>query len=314
MLRPSPVLVVVGLLFLTGPVRAEDRAEEPSRRRLGAHLFIAREGVADPFTESFVASSSGLSLGGAKGPTFDLNGNPISLEDYKILAYSQLFTGQWGLADFWAWRLRVLGAAYSGTNTSGVAGVGVNGVVRGSAGTTLGFTLADNLRLGFRIDVSWGPSVAINILDAIRRSIAAGDVQVPVVSTYSTVVTPTLSLAWTISRGVGGIFNVTYSNGVIDVNDTTNDADLVSFQAAFDVDLRELGSIPLGLSVDYSAGYATQAGRFRQYLLGLGFFYTGRPGLTLGLELGYHRSPLGTERTVFATSFSGLFVLRFAFN
>src|SRR5262249_51849587 len=102
MLRPSPLLVV-GLLLLAGSVRAEDRTEEPPRRQLGAHLFIAREGVADPFTESFVSSSSGVAIGSAKGPTFDLNGNPISIEDYKIVAYSQLFTGQWGIADFWAW-------------------------------------------------------------------------------------------------------------------------------------------------------------------------------------------------------------------
>ncbi len=77
--------------------------------------------MTDPFTSSFVASSSGIGSGSATGPTFDLNGAPVNIEDYKILSYSQLFTGQWGIADFWAVRLRMLGTAYTGANASGAA-------------------------------------------------------------------------------------------------------------------------------------------------------------------------------------------------
>ena len=139
----------------------------------------------------------------------------------KILSYSQLFTAQWGIAEFWALRLRVLGSVYTGTNAPGVVGVGVNGLVRGSVGTTFGFQLSHNLRLGAVIDVAWGPSVAISILDSIRQSISEGSVQTPVLNTYSTTVTPTLSLAWTITRGWGALFNASYVNGVVEVNQGT---------------------------------------------------------------------------------------------
>jgi hypothetical protein len=312
--RTARALVALSLMTATnaGAV-VEEIPATPPRRSLGAHLFIPREGVSDPFTASFVASSSGVAYGGATGPTFDLNGKPVNVEDYKILTYSQLFTGQWGIADFWAVRMRVLGSLYTGTNTPAVVGVGVNGVVRASVGTTFGFQIADNLRLGVVVDVAWGPSVAISILDSIRQSISEGSVQSPVTNSYSTTVTPTLSLAWTIARGWGALVNVVYANGVVEVNQGTTDTDMVIFQGALDLDLRELGALPLGIAADYSAGYSTGRARFRRYVAGLGFFYTGRPGLTVGLDLGYRRSPLGTH-DVFVSSFSGTFSLRFTFN
>ncbi len=309
------VLAIVALTTITTARAAvvEEIPTTPLRRSLGAHLFFPRDGVTDPFTASFVASSSGVATGSATGPTFDLNGNPVNVEDYKILSYSQLFTGQWGIAEFWALRLRVLGSVYTGTNAPGVVGVGVNGLVRGSVGTTFGFQLSHNLRLGAVIDVAWGPSVAISILDSIRQSISEGSVQTPVLNTYSTTVTPTLSLAWTITRGWGALFNASYANGVVEVNQGTSDTDMALFQAAVEVDLRELGSIPLGIGLDYSAGYSLGRTRFRRYVAGVGLFYTGRPGLTVGLDLGYRRAPLGS-RDIFVSSFSGVFSLRYTFD
>ena len=118
-----------------------------------------------------MASSSGFATGSATGPTFDLDGKPVNVEDYKMVFYTQVFTGQWGIADFWAIRLSLLGSIYSGTNTPAVVGVGVNGLVRGSVGTTFSFRIADRLRLGALVDVVWGPSVAISILDTIGRAL-----------------------------------------------------------------------------------------------------------------------------------------------
>ncbi len=306
----------LALVVLSPPARAapvEEIPATPLRRSLGPHLFLPRDGVPDPFTASYIASSSGIATGSAKGPTFDLNGQPVNLEDYKILSYSQLFAGQWGIADFWALRLRILGSVYSGTNAPGLVGVGVNGLVRGSVGTTLGFQIAERLRLGLVVDVTWGPSVAVSILDTIRESVSSGNVNALVDNSYSTTVTPTLSLAWTLARGWGAIFNATYANGVVEVNQGSSDADMAVLQAAVEVDLRELGSIPLGIGADYSAGYSLGRARFRRYVAGLGFFYTGRPGLTVGLDLAYRRAPLGNQ-DVFVSSFSGTFTLRYTFD
>jgi len=313
--RLVPAVTVIAVLT-TRPVRGAEVEEVPAtplRQSLGPHLYIPRDGVPVPFTASFIASSSGFATGSAKGPTFDLQGKPVNLEDYKILAYSQVFAGQWGIADFWALRLRLLGSIYSGTNTPGLVGVGVNGLVRGSFGTTFGFNLADRLRLGLVVDVVWGPSVAISILDTIRQSVSSGTVDTLVDNSYATTVTPTLSLAWTFARGLGALFNATYANGVVEVNQGSSDADMALFQAAVELDLRELGSIPLGIGAEYSAGYSLGRARFRRYVAGLGFFYTGRRGLTLGLDLAYRRAPLGTQE-VFVSSFSGVFSLRYTFD
>jgi hypothetical protein len=312
-MRRIPGAFLGALLLLPAAARADDSPDAPSRRRLGQHLFIPRETVLDPFTASYVSSSTGLGYGFATGPTFDLNGNPVNLADYKIASYSQLFSGQWGIADFWAVRLQVLGSLYSGANAPGVAGVGVNGVARGAAGTTLSFQLADNLRLGALVDVTFGPSIGINILDSIRQSIAQGAVETPVSTTSTTTVTPAVSLAWAIARGFGSLFNVSFVHGNVDVNSSSADVNALILEAAFDMDLRELGSIPLGIAANASAGYSTDRSMFRRYVYGLGFFYTGRKGLTLGLDLTYRRTPLGT-RDIFTTSISALISLRYTFD
>ena len=97
------------------------------------------------------------------------------------------------------------------------------------------------------------------------------------------------------------------------MNQGTSDADMALFQGAVQVDLKELGSIPLGIGVDYSAGTASTGRASGGYVAGLGFFYTGRPGLTVGLDVAYRRAPLGTH-DVFVSSFSGVFSLRYTFD
>ncbi len=312
-MRRLPGGLVAVILLVVPIARGEEPVDGPSRRRLGPHLFIPRETVSDPFTATFVSSSTGLAYGFANGPTFDLNGTAVNLADYKVVSYSQVFSGQWGIADFWAVRLQVLGSVYGGANASAAAGIGVNGVARTGVGSTFSFQLADNLRLGALIDVSFGPSIGIDILESIRQSIAEGSVQTPVTSTSSTVVTPAASLAWSIGRGFGAVFNVSYLHGSVDVNTASTDVNAVLLEAAFDMDLRELGSIPLGIAANVTSGYSTDRSRFRRYVYGLGFFYTGRRGLTLGLDLSYRRAPLGTK-DIFTTSIAAVISLRYTFD
>jgi len=311
--RLARPLFALGLLLAPVTGRAEEVTGAPPLRKLGEHLFIPREEVLDPFTTSYVASTSGFSYGGAAGPTFDVNGQQVDIEDYQIVAYSQLFAAQWAVADWWALRLYASGLVYSGANAPAAAGIGVNGVMRGGAGTTFSFQLAPTFRLGALIDVAFGPSVGINLLESIRQSIDSGSVKTPVTSTSSTTVTPALSAAWTISRGFGALINVAYSHGIVEANFVSTDLDMLSLQAALDLDLRELGSIPLGLGLNYSAGYSLGEERFRRYVLGAGFFYTGRQELTLGLELAYRRAPLGVK-DVFVKAIYALFSLRYSFN
>src|SRR5215469_18182598 len=299
--------------LLGGLVGAEEPASEPLRRQLGEHVFIPRIEVANPFTTSDVATTSGFGYGTAGGPTFDLNGQPINLADYQIVAYSQSFSGQWGIADWWALRLIVNGTLYTGANGSALAGIGVNGVVRGGAGTTFSWRVAPTLRLGLLVDVTFGPSIGINILQAIQQSIAENSVQTPVQSTSSTVITPTLSAAWSFARGFGLLVNVSYSHNTVTVNEDSVGADQLQIQGALDLDLKELGSIPMGFGLNFSGAYSTGEQKFRRYVYGLGLFYTGRKELTLGLEVALRRAPLGTH-DVFLKSYYALLSLRYSFN
>ena len=305
-------LLAVATLLGSFEAAAEEQSE-PVRRQLGEHVFIPRIEVFDPFTTSDLASTTGFAYGTAGGPTFNLQGQPVNLADYQIVAYSQSFTGQWGIADWWALRVLVNGTLYTGANGSALAGIGVNGVVRGGAGTTFSWHVVPTFRLGLLVDVAFGPSIGINILDSIRQSIADNSVQTPVQSTSSTVITPTLSAAWSFARGWGLLVNGSYSHSTITANEENVGADQLQLQGAIDVDLKELGSIPLGLGLNFSSSYSIGDQTFRRYVYGLGFFYTGRKELTLGLELALRRAPLGTH-DVFVKSYYALISLRYSFN
>lgn len=302
----------LGLMTVPVSARSEEQASVHPRQQLGEHLFIARQLVVNPFTASSLSSNTGLAYGTASGPTFDLDGNRVNVADYSIGFFSQKLSGQWGIAEWWSVRLALDATLFGGVNASGLAGVGVTGVVRAGAGTTFSVPLAQTLRLGLVVDVTWGPSLAINLLQSIRNSISSGTVQTPVSNTDETAVTPTLSLAWTIGRGLGAIFNVSYVSGGFSVNDTSSlEGTGAALQGALELDLRELRSIPLGIATSYSAGYSFGARRFRRYLFGLGFYYTGVPGLTAGVDLAFRRAPV---EQVFVTSISTIFTLAYTFN
>ncbi len=310
--RLTPGLLALGILGVPVAAWSEEPVTAPTRQQLGEHLFIARQLVANPFTASFLSSSTALEYGTANGPTFNLDGNPVSAQDYSIGFFSQALGAQWGLAEWWALRFELEGTIFGGLNAAGLAGVGVSGVVRAGLGTTFGFRVAENLQVGLLVDVTFGPSLAVSVLESIQRSLSSGSVQTPVVSSYTTAVTPTASLAWTIARGFGAVVDLSYINGVLSANNTsTVDADVVAFQGALETDLRELGSIPLGIAASYSAGYSTGVRRFRRYLFDLGFYYTGRPGLTAGVDLAYRRAPV---EQVFVKSISVIFTLAYTFN
>ena len=305
-------LLAVATLLGSFEAAAEEQSE-PVRRQLGEHVFIPRIEVFNPFTTSDLASTTGFAYGTAGGPTFNLQGQPVNLADYQIVAYSQSFTGQWGIADWWALRVLVNGLLYTGANGSALAGIGVNGVVRGGAGTTFSWHVAPTFRLGLLVDVAFGPSIGINILNSIRQSLANNSVQTPVQSTSSTVITPTLSAAWSFARGWGLLLNGTYSHSTVTANEDSVGVDQLQIQGAIDVDLKELGSIPLGIGLNASAAYSVGDQEFRRYVYGVGLFYTGRKELTLGLELTLRRAPLGTH-DVFVKSYYALISLRYNFN
>ena len=311
--RVARRLLGMATLLAAIPTGAEEPAASLPRRGLGEHVFIPRLTVYNPFTTTDVASTSGFAYGTAGGPTFTIQGETTNLADYQIVAYSQTFSGQWGISDWWAIRLIADGTIYSGANGSAVAGIGVNGVVRGGAGTTFSWKVLPTFRLGLLLDVTFGPSIGISILDAIRESVASGSVETPVRSSSSTVITPTLSSAWAFARGFGLLFNVSYTHNTVTVEEDSASVDSHQIQGAVDLDLKELASIPMGFSLNVSSAYSIGDEKFRRYVYGLGIFYTGRPELTLGLELALRRAPLGTQ-DVFVKSYYALISLRYSFN
>ena len=189
------VLAVAILAVPASAAVVEEVPATPLRRSLGPHLYIPRDGVTDPFTASSVSSSSGFATGSAKGPTFDLDGQPVNIEDYK---YPLLHPGVHRTVG----HRRLLGgpAEPGGEHLQRHQHSGRGwrrGERAGSRQRRNHLLLSDRLRLrlGVLVDVVWGPSVAISILDTIGQSVSSGSVQALVDDSYATTVTPALSLA-----------------------------------------------------------------------------------------------------------------------
>jgi hypothetical protein len=103
--RSAATVLALGILVVPASGRSEEQTSPPPRQQLGEHLFIARELVANPFTASSLSSDTSIASGSARGPTFDLDGNPVFIDDYSIGFFTQSLRGQWGVADWWALRL-----------------------------------------------------------------------------------------------------------------------------------------------------------------------------------------------------------------
>jgi len=92
----------------------------------------------------------------------------------------------------------------------------------------------------------------------------------------STIITPTLSAAWSFAHGWGLLVNGSYTHSTVTANEDRVGVDQLQIQGAIDVDLKELGSIPMGFGLNVSSAYSVGDQKFRRYVYGLGIFYTGR--------------------------------------
>jgi len=317
--RVWPQALVLGVSFVClRPASAQAQADAPElRRELAGHNFIPSRFSLDPFVSTYVGSETGFGYGTAAGHTYDIAGNPVSPADYQVGAFAQLLNFQYGFLDWWAVRVDTAIIAYSGVNSSGAAAVGVNALTHVGLGTTMSWKVGDSVRLGGSFDVTFGPSIFFNIVDAVHESIDNGNVVSPVTSQGSYALQPAFVGSWAIAKWVGFTFSAAYeySNATSSnsAGTSTSNVSVLTGNGLFDFDLASVG-VPIGFLAGFQSTFSVNALQFRQYRWQTGIFYTGVKPLNVGIEIVYQRSPVVGNLDTFITSLIGLITLQYNFN
>lgn len=287
-------------------------ADTPSlRRELAGHNFIPSKFTLDPFVSTYAGSETGFGYGWAAGRTFDINGHPISTSNYEVGAFAQLLDFQYGFVDWWAVRLSVRIVAYSGINSSGLAGIGTNLETNPTLGTTMSFKVGQRLRLGGSLDFGFGPAVFFNIVQAVVDSIRNGDLTTPVNRLSQFTLKPAFVGAWAIEKSLGMTFSLSYQYTHASSENAAIQANLLAASATFDFDMNV---VPIGLIGGFTTQFSVAQSKFLSFRYNFGIFYTAVKPLNVGFEIVYNRAPVIGNTEIFLSSLIGLLVIQYNFN
>ncbi len=289
------------------------------RRELGGHLFIPSKFTDDPFVSTYVASETGIGTGWAPGRTYDICGTvvcpgPGAAATYRVGAFAQVLDYQYGFLDWWAVRVGAQVVVYSGTNSTGFAGVGTNANLSFSAGTTMSFKVGENLRLGGSFDFKMGPAVFLNVVQGFVDSIKGGEIVTPVNSFTQISLNPAFVGAWSISRLIGMVFNVNYQYTHGSNEELGSTANLLGTNILFDFDLNSVNVAPIGFLAGFATNFSVDSTKFLEFRYQFGIMYTGVRALDAGLEIVYNRAPVVGNTNIFLSSVLGLIVIQYNFN
>ena len=203
---------------------------------------------------------------------------------------------------------------YSGTNSSGIVGVGTNANATFSAGTTMSFKVGENLRLGGSLDFKMGPAIFLNIVQGVLDSIKSGEIVAPVNSFTQVTLNPAFVGAWSISRLVGLTFNLSYQYTHGSSEELGSTANLMGTNILFDFDLNSVNVAPIGFTAGFATNFSVDSTKFLEFRYQAGIMYTGVRALDTGVEVVYNRAPVVGNTNIFLSSVIALIVVQYNFN
>jgi hypothetical protein len=268
-------------------------APPTSHRELAGHTFLPSHLIRDPFSITAFGSYFGVGSGKALGPIIDRSQfPPVILQGQKWYSYSG-FAEQVDmdvrLLENLSARLSLGGGTYTGAlageGSALVVGTNVQGsgdlVVKGS------WQLGDQWRLAATFGASYGPALAVLVIQGLIDAIKAGEVTADqfVSSTETLTWHVGVSSAWAPTPYLGVMLEAEYLNPR-----KTGAATYSQNGAKLAADL-ELDALPLvrWLPLAVNGVYSLTApigsnGVTTTREFGFGLFYSGRKDLSLGLE------------------------------
>jgi hypothetical protein len=293
------IFVVIGLLLVQAQsARGEERTTEgtssrlESPRALNGQVFQPSRIVTGPFSATAFGMVTGFGTGEADAPRYDLQGNQIGTKKYTLGAFEQGFNADFRLTPDIALRLDVSGLVFTGTTGRGLLVAGASASFGGSLGVTAGKDLGRDrkMRLAFVFDVAEQPQFSLLVANAVRNAIFNG--RFDDTGLFSTVnrvaATPGLSFAYAPAPGYGIVAETRYiwtRRVSHDTEVTGRTAQGFSLGALAAIDLEPLMRWPFGVQAGFRADVPIGSpGIANVRQASLGFFYTRRVRLALGLE------------------------------
>ena len=296
--RVRVIVVVAALLVQATSARGEERTTEgtssqlQSPRALNGQVFQPSRLVTGPFSDTAFGTITGFGTGQTDAPRYNLQGNQIGTKKYTLGAFSQGFNADFRLTPDIALRLEVAGLVFTGTTGQGLLVAGASATYGASLGVTAGKDLGRDrkMRLAFVFDVSEQPQFSLLVANAVRNAILNGRFDdTGLFSTVNRVAAePGLSFAYAPVPGFGIVAETRYiwtRRVSHDTEVTGRTAQGFTLGALAAVDLEPLLRWPFGIQAGFRADAPIGSpGIANVRQTSLGFYYTRRVRLALGLE------------------------------
>jgi hypothetical protein len=263
-------------------------------RTLGGHVFIPEVMVRTPFAATQVQANLLYGSGTAKG-TAQVGTGGVRLADdtYEFASMSQIAGYEKKIAD---------GISAGGGITADLIS-GIDGKSVVVMGTQIGYGLFGRftagrelgpVRAAFTFDATYGPRYGIFILNLLDKAFngTPGDA----IRAQSLVFTsdnawslyPGAAVAWAPLRELGITASADYQWVSQKADTGTHTASAIDAGVAADYDFGVTTSVPVGLLAAWHWTGPIGSDSFLTHVTdwSLGVFYTGRPALVMGLELG----------------------------
>jgi len=294
-MRPAPLAALVLAAVLAAPATAR-AIEEPATthdRTVNGHVFMPSPLIPPPVATTSFAVGMVLGNGGATGPKYDTNGNPIPGEplDYSYAALGQSLMYEFAFLKNFTGRVNLLTTLYSGLDGPSALVVGVSVRVGGGAGITWSLPLGDVFRLGASIDINYAPQLNLLVATAVLKALQPPHTFDPS-SAFSqdNILTwkPAVTFAWAPMPALGFTAQAGYTTSSLNLDSGTVSREAVTLGVLGEVDFGKFTPVDIGLSLVYRQNIgvnSSQSGQADIRDIGGAILYTGKPEVSLGLQM-----------------------------
>lgn len=261
-------------------------------RTLAGHVFTPMLLVRLPFAVTKVGVDLAYGAGSAEGKKPTLLDRDRGDATYEFAVMGQSFTYDRQVADGVSVGGGLVVELYSGITGPSAVVLGLE-VGAGLLGNVTAGRQYGPVRVAFTLDASYAPEYGLHLLEAIQAaSTPDGSVSASALtSSNAWTATPGFALAFTAAPAVGLAVAADYRAVWYDTSEQGwRYRSGLDAAVGVDVDLGILTRVPMAVTAALRTAVPVGVGGVSRVLDGsLGVFYTGRPALVLGAELGQRR-------------------------
>ena len=277
---------------------AQAQISGPTTRQLGGHTFVPSGLIADPFIGTYLRTTTGAGKAlNLQLPLYNLEGEPLDTLSGDLAFFLLGLEYQQRLTKWLALRVGASGAARLGTDYLSMLAEGVSAIYGGEIGATFRLVEGRKYLLSAGAEARSNKLYSVSPLDFARDIIENGltDSATALLSKGTNWrLAGNLRGAYAFAPWIGaiGIFELGPATRVFADSTEGRNTTQVSLGASVSADLLPITRVPIGFAASFlhqSMNDKTTDIGGKQNTSGLGVFYTGRPDLSLGLEITHQR-------------------------